>query len=82
MKHKMYTLTTDMKEWLQNLIYLMQAGQRKDLAQSWLDNATAVSNDDLNVLVSLYDNNSTLYPQAQSFSSWVKGGDRPGNPHG
>lgn len=81
MKHKMYTLTTDMVEWLQDLIDLMQPGQRQNLAQTWLDDATTVSDDDLNVLVSLFDNNSSLHTQAQSFSNWVKGGVRPNEPH-
>ncbi len=81
MKHKMYTLSNDMKSWLQSLINFMQSGTRKTQAQNWHDTHTTVSNDDLYILVSLYVNDSGLYPQAQAFSDWVKGGVRPDDPH-
>lgn len=77
----MYTLTKEQKDWLKQFITLMQPGIKKTSAQSWLENVTKVSDEQLASFADFFSDDAEMQRQCQSFIAWIKGGVRPGRPH-
>ncbi len=76
-----YTVTQDQKDWLQEWIDIMPTGAHKTAAQNWLNDATTVTDAQLNTLQSVFVDNQSMADECAAFVAWVKGGVRPGHPH-
>jgi hypothetical protein len=77
-----WDLTREQSDYLYSLMNILPSGQLKSNLQSWITPPrSSVTNAELSTLLG-YFASSTWYDQTQSFSSWVKGGDRPPHPHG